>query len=163
VQPFTYYRSPIGTLKITANERAVTAIAFVEGDAPCPAAGDSQPHPQLARCARQLREYFEGQRAAFDFPVEQAGTAFQQRAWRELRKIPCGATICYGEQALRMGNKKAVRAVGLANGKNKLSIVVPCHRVIGKDGSLTGYASGLWRKQWLLEHERKMAGSADGC
>jgi methylated-DNA-[protein]-cysteine S-methyltransferase len=161
MQPFAYCRSPIGTLKITANERAVTAIAFVEGDEPCLPAGNPQQLP--ARCARQLREYFEGRRTAFDFPVEQAGTAFQQRAWRELRRIPCGQTICYGEQALRMGNAKAVRAVGLANGKNRLSIVVPCHRVVGKDGSLTGYASGLWRKQWLLEHERKMAGNTDGC
>lgn len=153
MQQFAYYRSPLGTIKITANDHAVTAITFVEGDAPCPAADDSQPLP--AQCAGQLREYFEGKRTAFDFPMEQAGAAFQQRAWRELRKIPFGATICYSEQARRMGNEKAGRVVGLANGRNQLSIAVPCHRVIGKNGSLTGYASGLWRKQWLLEHEKK--------
>jgi methylated-DNA-[protein]-cysteine S-methyltransferase len=161
MQTFTYYRSPIGTVKITAGDRAVTAIAFVEGEECSPASGEV--HPLAARCAGQLREYFEGRRTAFDFPVEQAGTAFQQRAWRELRSIPYGKTICYGEQALRMGNGKAMRAVGLANGKNQLSIVVPCHRVIGKDGALTGYAGGLWRKKWLLEHERKTAGGTDAC
>ena len=177
MQLFTYYQSPLGVIKITANAHAVTAITFADGEAPCPAADKAQPLPAESlpaqplpaesfsaeslpeRCAGQLREYFEGKRAAFDFPMEQEGTAFQQRAWRELRNIPCGATICYGEQARRMGSSRAARAVGLANGRNRLSIAVPCHRVVGKNGSLTGYAGGLWRKQWLLEHEQKMANS----
>jgi methylated-DNA-[protein]-cysteine S-methyltransferase len=155
-----FLSSPVGTIKATANERAVTAIAFVDGEASRPV---GVPLPVLERCASQLKEYFEGARREFDFPVEQAGTEFQQRVWRELSKIPYGNTICYGEQAARIGNAKAARAVGLTNGKNNVSIVVPCHRVVGKNGSLTGYAGGLWRKQWLLEHERKVVSGTDFC
>ncbi|MDR1023153.1 MAG: methylated-DNA--[protein]-cysteine S-methyltransferase [Prevotellaceae bacterium] len=160
MKSFAYCSSPVGKIRITADERAVTDISFVEDEKPLPA-GDTL--PLLEQCATQLREYFEAGRRTFDFPMEQAGTEFQQRAWRELCKIPYGETICYEDQARRMGNVKAVRAVGMANGRNSLSIVVPCHRVVGKDGSLTGYASGLWRKQWLLEHERKTSKASDFC
>ncbi|MDR1416803.1 MAG: methylated-DNA--[protein]-cysteine S-methyltransferase [Prevotellaceae bacterium] len=151
---FAYYNSPIGKIRITAGAHAITDISFVEDEKPLPA---GEPLPLLEQCVTQLREYFEAGRSKFDFPIAQAGTEFQQRVWRELSKIPYGRTICYEEQARRMGNVKAVRAVGTANGRNSLSIVVPCHRVVGKDGSLTGYAGGLWRKQWLLEHERKVS------
>jgi methylated-DNA-[protein]-cysteine S-methyltransferase len=159
MKSFIYYTSPIGRVKITADEHAITGISFVgEKEESIPT---GEPLPLLVQCATQLREYFKFGRRTFDFPVAQTGTEFQQRVWRELSKIPYGETICYEEQALRMGNVKAVRAVGLANGKNSLSIVVPCHRVIGKNGSLTGYAGGLWRKYWLLEHERVVGGGSD--
>ncbi|MDR3328700.1 MAG: methylated-DNA--[protein]-cysteine S-methyltransferase [Prevotellaceae bacterium] len=147
----TYYDSPIGRIKITADGSAVTSINFVEDGAP---QAEVRTSPVLEQCAGQLREYFDGRRSAFTFPTAQQGTDFQQRAWRELAKIPYGATITYGEQAARLGNAKAMRAVGAANGKNNLSIAVPCHRVVGKSGALVGYAQGLWRKQWLLQHEK---------
>lgn len=111
----------------------------------------------LDRAVAQLGEYFAGRRREFDLPLEPVGTEFQQRAWRELRGIPFGATISYGEQARRLGDQKASRAVGSANGRNPIAVVVPCHRVVGADGSLTGYASGVDRKAWLLEHERAVA------
>ncbi len=147
-----YIPSPIGTIKVTATDRAVTSITFVDRE-------DEQATeltPLLQTCCVQLQEYFDKKRKAFDFPMQQEGTEFQQRVWRELVKIPYGETTTYGTQAVRLGDEKAVRAVGTANGKNKLWIVVPCHRVIGKSGSLTGYAGGIWRKQWLLQHEANL-------
>jgi methylated-DNA-[protein]-cysteine S-methyltransferase len=105
----------------------------------------------------QLDEYFEGSRKDFDFPFRQKGTPFQLGVWDELLNIPYGKTISYLQLSQRLGNVKAIRAVGTANGRNNLPIVVPCHRVIGSNGSLTGYGGGLWRKQWLLEHENKYA------
>jgi len=149
MQHITYFTSPIGKVKITANDRAVTSILLVEAEDE----RATERTPLLQTCCTQLGEYFDKKRTTFDFPMQQTGTEFQQGVWRELNKIPYGSTTTYGEQAQRMGSKKAVRAVAAANGKNKLWIVVPCHRVIGKDGSLTGYAGGLWRKQWLLQHE----------
>lgn len=111
--------------------------------------------PILSECVRQLDEYFKGKRKEFTLDLLPRGTGFQRRAWEQLRQIPYGETISYSRQAERMGDKKACRAVGGANGKNPISIVIPCHRVIGKNGSLTGFGSGVWRKEWLLAHEKK--------
>jgi methylated-DNA-[protein]-cysteine S-methyltransferase len=107
----------------------------------------------LQEAVSQLKAYFDGQRTHFDFPMNPAGTEFQQKVWKGLCEIPFGKTMSYLELAKQLGDVKAIRAVASANGKNPLWIVVPCHRVIGTDGSLTGYAGGLWRKKWLLEHE----------
>jgi methylated-DNA-[protein]-cysteine S-methyltransferase len=114
--------------------------------------------PLLTIAARQLDEYFAGERFVFDFPIRQHGSAFQQEVWQCLLQIGYGKTISYLQQSKMMNNPLAIRAIAAANGKNDLAIVVPCHRVIGSDGSLTGYAGGLWRKQWLLEHEAKVLG-----
>jgi methylated-DNA-[protein]-cysteine S-methyltransferase len=116
-----------------------------------------QMHPDdnPAGMAAAIRSYFDGNLAAIDsLPVETGGTEFQRSVWRELRKIPCGTTISYGELAARIGRPSAVRAVGLANGSNPVGVIVPCHRVIGSDSSLTGYGGGIERKRWLLQHER---------
>lgn len=107
----------------------------------------------LQEAVNQIQDYFEGKRNSFDFKLNPKGTDFQQRVWQELLNIPFGKTTSYQELSIKLGDIKAIRAVANANGKNPLWIVVPCHRVIGSDGSLTGYAGGLWRKKWLLEHE----------
>jgi AraC family transcriptional regulator of adaptative response/methylated-DNA-[protein]-cysteine methyltransferase len=114
-------------------------------------------HPVLAQIARELREYFDGHRNTFDTPVVLTGSAFQSAVWKALRTIDAGTTRSYGELAAIIGQPTAVRAVGRANGDNRLSIIIPCHRVIGADGALTGYGGGLWRKEKLLEHERAIA------
>jgi len=149
----TYYESEIGILEIVGTGEGILSILFIdekdrEKNSP------ELPAP-LTECVRQLDEYFDGKRREFSLSLMPRGTAFQERAWEELQKIPYGKKITYGEQAERMGDKKACRAVGGANGRNPLTIVIPCHRVIGKDGSLTGFGAGTWRKEWLLEHERK--------
>ena len=107
----------------------------------------------LQEAINQIQDYFDGNRTNFDFKLNPKGTDFQQKVWQELYKIPYGKTISYQELSIKLGDVKAIRAVANANGKNPLWIVVPCHRVIGSDGSLTGYAGGLWRKKWLLDHE----------
>jgi methylated-DNA-[protein]-cysteine S-methyltransferase len=115
-----------------------------------------KPAPKQTAVTRAIDRYFSGELAAIDeIPVKTGGTEFQQEVWRALREIPCGGTITYGELAKRIRRPKAVRAVGLANGSNPIGVVVPCHRVIGSDGSLTGYGGGLERKKWLLEHESR--------
>lgn len=111
----------------------------------------------IKNCKQQLTAYFNGTKREFDLPIQQNGTAFQQKIWAALQQIPYGKTISYLELSKRTGDIKAIRAVGTTNGKNQLSIVVPCHRVIGSNGDLTGYSGGLWRKKWLLEHEEKFA------
>lgn len=111
----------------------------------------------IKNCKQQLTAYFNGTKREFDLPIQQNGTAFQQKIWTALQQIPYGKTISYLELSKRTGDIKAIRAVGTTNGKNQLSIVVPCHRVIGSNGDLTGYSGGLWRKKWLLEHEEKFA------
>ena len=111
-------------------------------------------HPILSQITHELAEYFDGTRMQFDTPVVLTGSAFQSTVWRALQAIPAGATKSYGELAAKIGKPAAVRAVGRANGDNRLSIIVPCHRVIGADGALTGYGGGLWRKQKLLDHEK---------
>lgn len=150
-----YYESEIGPLKITAASQAITSICFVEEPAPVePVAGP----PVLADCLLQLDEYFKGKRKIFSLPLEPAASRFQQVVWRQLAAIPYGQTVSYLDIALAIGNRQAVRAVGNANGQNKIAIVIPCHRVIGRNGQLTGYGGGLWRKAWLLQHEARFSG-----
>ena len=158
----TFYPSPIGNILIECTHDLVTALLFEKksGEQQSKEVVIKEPpsqHALLNKCLLQLHEYFEGSRKEFDLPVQQNGTVFQQKIWTALMQIPYGKTISYLELSKRTGDIKAIRAVGTTNGKNQLSIVVPCHRVIGSNGDLTGYSGGLWRKRWLLEHERKFA------
>ena len=148
---FCTIATPIGPLRICEENGAICAIDFTK-DAICP-----PETPLLMEAARQLNAYFAGTLTDFDLPLRMEGTAFRLRCWEALRTIPYGETISYGEQARRIGNPMAVRAVGGANHHNPISIVVPCHRVIGADGSLTGYGGGIEVKRWLLAHEQKHA------
>jgi len=151
--------SPIGTLTVVADGDAIVAIWFEAEVADSPAALDrtveagAGEHAILDRAIEQLEEYFRGERTEFELPLAPQGTPFQQKAWLALREIPFGETITYGEQARRLGDPNKSRAVGAANGKNPIPIVVPCHRVVGANGHLTGYAGGLGTKAWLLDHE----------
>ena len=141
--------SPIGGVRLTVDAHgAVVAVAFVDDEL----AGGGEPGP-AAEAARQLEEYFCGTRRDFALPRAPAGSEFERRVWAELVRIPFGATISYGEVARRLGDAALSRAVGLANARNPIAIVIPCHRVVGADGDLVGYAGGLWRKRWLLAHE----------
>ena len=154
----TTMASPVGELVLGASPRGLRAVMWpgewpVGADVPrVGAAGRAA--AILAEAVLQLEEYFAGTRHEFDLPLDPVGTEFQQAAWAELRKIPFGETISYGEQARRLGDPNKSRAVGAANGRNPLSIVVPCHRVVGAKGELTGFAAGLDVKEWLLGHER---------
>jgi methylated-DNA-[protein]-cysteine S-methyltransferase len=157
--------SPIGPLRLVADDRALLAVHFPNHPdgallRPAAAANDAAPraHPILREAARQLAEYFAGTRRDFDLPLATGGTAFQKEVWRGLRDIPYAATWSYGELATRVGNPNASRAVGAANGMNPIPIIVPCHRVIGANGSLTGFGGGEPTKRWLLDHEAKVAG-----
>ena len=160
-----YYKvisSPVGALKLIASDKGLRAVLFHGGGRDKSIAFDgrleaSDDHPVLLRAERQLGEYFTGKRKAFDVPLNSAGTVFQQKAWRQLQKIPYGRTISYGEQAKGLGDAKKARAVGMANGRNPLSIIVPCHRVVGANGSLTGFGGGLKIKEYLLKFEKKNA------
>ncbi len=143
-----YFKTPLGIAKITGGSLGITQISIADkGEI-----STSMPLV-LKKAVVQINEYFLGNRVDFDFECNPSGTDFQQKVWAELRQIPYGKTLSYMQLSKKMGDVKAVRAVAAANGKNPLWIVVPCHRVIGSDGSLTGYAGGLWRKKWLLEHE----------
>jgi methylated-DNA-[protein]-cysteine S-methyltransferase len=143
-----FINTPLGTTKIKGDENGICVISILqEGEI-------SKTIPlELKTAVKELEEYFEGNRTDFTFLLNPKGTVFQQKVWEELLKIPYGKTISYLELSKKLGDVKAIRAVASANGKNPLWIVVPCHRVIGADGSLTGYAGGLWRKKWLIEHE----------
>lgn len=141
--------SPLGTLRILASQHGIREIAFVES-----AETSAAPSPLTDTCSEQLNAYFKGELRDFDVPLDPQGTPFQQRVWAALSRIPFGETRSYAEIARDIDNLKAMRAVGAANGRNPLPIVVPCHRVIGRDGTLTGYAGGIERKAWLLELER---------
>jgi methylated-DNA-[protein]-cysteine S-methyltransferase len=143
-----YLDTPSGLLKIYAHDKAINAITFVEHQEE-----DTATNALTAQAALQLTEYFANTRRTFDLPLAPAGTVFQQQVWQLLRDIPYGETVSYSIIAQRLGNPKAVRAVGSANGKNPISIIVPCHRVIGANGTLTGYAGGLARKSQLLRLE----------
>ena len=143
-----FIESPLGITKIVVDENGISEISVLsEG-----VIGTEIP-PQLQKCVSQLHEYFTGKRNHFNFKLNPLGTDFQQRVWQELLNIPFGKTMSYLELSKKLGDVKAIRAVASANGRNPLWIVFPCHRVIGTDGSLIGYAGGLWRKKWLLEHE----------
>ncbi len=155
---YDWMESPVGQLLIAADEAAVTMISFREGrHAGQVAEGWRRGGALVAEAERQLDEYFQGRRTRFDLPLAPSGTPFQLRAWKALEDIPYGATRSYGEQARAMGQARAVRAVGAANGRNPIAIVVPCHRVIGGDGRLTGYGGGLDVKGYLIELERRYA------
>jgi methylated-DNA-[protein]-cysteine S-methyltransferase len=145
-----YIDSPLGTVAISGTKWHITGVNFVEHEPDKKAS----PLPLLNTCATQLKEYFAGKRKQFSVPLLMDGSEFQVRVWQELQKIPFGHLISYEDLALRIRNKLITRAVGHANGQNKISIIIPCHRVVGKNGQLTGYAGGLWRKQWLVEHEQ---------
>jgi len=142
--------TPLGTAVITGNEDGIASIHCghepVEESPLVPGV--------LRRGAQQLEEYLTGQRKTFTIPLRPQGTPFQRAVWQLLQEIPFGKTISYLELARRLGDERAIRAVASANGKNPIWILIPCHRVIGSNGDLTGYAGGLWRKQWLLDHER---------
>lgn len=144
-----YIKTPIGTAEIIGDENGIQSISMLDDEIEL-----STKIPfVLQDCATQLSEYFEGTRSEFDLKLNPQGTDFQQKVWNELLNIPFGKTRTYLEQTKQLGDPKAIRAVASANGKNPIGIIIPCHRVIGSDGSLTGYASGIWRKKWLLEHE----------
>jgi methylated-DNA-[protein]-cysteine S-methyltransferase len=152
--PTLYYPTPIGVARIREEDGFIASVKVMnqrDGES-------DETTPLLLEAVKQLDEYFAGTRKEFDFPIKQPGSSFQQEVWDCLLKIPYGKTISYLQQSKIMNNPLAIRAIASSNGKNDLAIVVPCHRVIGSDGSLTGYAGGLWRKQWLLEHEAKVLG-----
>lgn len=146
------FASPIGELHLVAVGAALCAVILPNGEPPV-GARETPEHPVLREAARQLREYFDGGRRSFELPLSPRGTAFQRDVWKRLQAIPFGAVRSYGELARELGHPSASRAVGAANGRNPLAVVVPCHRVIGSDGSLTGYAGGIGVKRWLLAHE----------
>lgn len=160
--------SPIGPLTLVASDAGLREIRFPEHPRsattavaePSAVAAPAAPsdHHVLADATRQLHEYFAGTRRTFELPLAPSGTAFQLAAWHALTTIPYAATVSYGDQARRLGDARKARAVGAANGRNPLPIVVPCHRVIGTNGSLTGFGGGIEAKAWLLDHERSVAG-----
>jgi methylated-DNA-[protein]-cysteine S-methyltransferase len=152
---YTWIESPVGQLLLVADEGGLLEIAFAEGrTAPVVDPAWINGGALLREPVRQLDAFFAGQLRDFDLPLKPEGTAFQQRVWKLLREIPFGETISYGELARRAGNPAASRAVGLANGSNPIAIVIPCHRVIGSNGKLTGYGGGLQNKRWLIDFER---------
>ena len=159
---YAHFATPLGTLFATAIGGSLTGIYF-EGQRHAPAMSrdwrEDPSHAPLAECARQLADYFDGKRQCFDLPLAPGGTDFQQRVWREIRRIPYGEKLTYAELAARAGAPGAARAAGAATGRNPLTIVVPCHRVVGTDGSLTGYAGGLERKTRLLAIEGALEGA----
>jgi methylated-DNA-[protein]-cysteine S-methyltransferase len=157
---FCYVDSPIGRLMLTSDGAALTGLymnLYRNKPTKLPNLSDdwaqNATQGPLPAATRQLKEYFAGTRREFDLPLKMDGSEFQQRVWRELTKIPFGNTWSYGQLAKRIGNPNGSRAVGLANGRNPIAIIVPCHRVIGANGSLTGFGGGLERKEWLLTHE----------
>lgn len=147
--------TPLGTIRLTADDNALVAVQLM-GDSEPQQPGDSPRMSSVLDCVvRQLTEYFAGHRTAFDVPLAPQGTAFQRLVWEQLTAIPHGATRSYGDIACAIGRPGASRAVGAANGRNPIAIIVPCHRVIGANGTLTGYAGGMAAKRWLLDHERR--------
>ena len=150
-----YCKTPVGIARIIAEDGFITSISIRDEDIEVQPVED----PLLQNAISQLGEYFAGSRTVFDLPIKQEGSGFQQTVWQQLLQIPFGKTITYGQQSKLMNNPLGIRAIASANGKNDLWVVVPCHRVIGSNGSLTGYAGGLWRKKWLLDHEAKVSGT----
>lgn len=147
--------SPIGFLRITGNNDYIFEIAFVDKKTQL----ESEVPKEVNKCAVQLQEYFSKARKTFDLALKPVGTDFQESVWDELHNIPYGKTTTYARQAAKIGDLKAIRAVGTANGKNPIPIVIPCHRVIGSNGSMTGYAGGIDKKEWLLRHEEIILGT----
>lgn len=150
------YNSPLGTLHINANEQHICSVRFGNKDSDSFDQNSTDAPSRLQQiCLQQLDAYFNGHNLEFDLPLQQPGTEFQQKVWTGLCNIKPGNTISYLSFSKQLGNAKAIRAVGTANGRNNIAIIVPCHRVIGSNGKLVGYAGELWRKQWLLQHEAK--------
>jgi methylated-DNA-[protein]-cysteine S-methyltransferase len=157
---WTVVDSPIDPLLLVGDETGLRELWMSPHELPPP--GAERDDEALAPVAAQLADYFAGRRLAFDLPLAPTGTAFQQRVWSALRDIPYGRTTTYGEIAAGLGQPTASRAVGLANGRNPIAVIVPCHRVIGANGTLTGFGGGLPRKRWLLEHERSVLAATSG-
>ena len=149
----TYLRTEIGLLEIVGTEEGIEEISFVESKGK----ESRKLPPTLRECKKQLNEYFNGKREQFTVKLKLEGSDFQSDVWNYVASIPFGKTVSYLEVAEWLGDRASVRAVGTANGQNKIPVIIPCHRVIGSDGSLTGYAGGVWRKDWLLKHEKKYA------
>jgi methylated-DNA-[protein]-cysteine S-methyltransferase len=159
---YCHYSSPVGGLVLTSDGEALTGLHLPLSDggfAPLPGEGWRRADAPFRGAIEQLDAYFAGERSTFELPLQMAGTPFQRLAWYALLSIPYGTTISYAEQARRMGRAGASRAVGAANGRNPIAIIVPCHRVIGSGGTLTGYGGGLPLKQWLLDHESEVLGA----
>jgi methylated-DNA-[protein]-cysteine S-methyltransferase len=153
---YTTFESPVGPLLLAGDKKALRQVSFEKSKRSTPPQADwKQSRAAFAEVIRQLQAYFRGELKEFDLPLAMDGTKFQLHVWNTLRTIPYGETISYAQLAVRIGNLKAVRAVGLANGSNPIPIIVPCHRVIGSDGSLTGFGGGLPLKKMLLELENK--------
>ncbi|MCK8523143.1 methylated-DNA--[protein]-cysteine S-methyltransferase [Aquimarina sp. D1M17] len=146
-----YIETPLGIACLSGDENGLSSVSVTKDIEKIEEQQEAPPY--LEQAVTQLQEYFEGRRTHFDLKLNPSGTEFQKKVWKELLKIPFGKTVSYLDIAKRLGDPKTIRAAASANGKNPLWIIVPCHRVIGSDGSLTGYAGGLWRKKWLLEHE----------
>ena len=144
-----FLKTEIGFLKIIASESHLLEVIFLDTNTE-----KASPNKITEQTKVQLEQYFTGERKTFDLPLDPQGSEFQKRVWKELAKIPYGTSTSYLDMAERLGDPKVIRAAASANGKNPISIIIPCHRVIGSDGSLTGYAGGLHRKEWLLRHER---------
>jgi methylated-DNA-[protein]-cysteine S-methyltransferase len=147
------YTSPIGRIKIVADTDCIHAITFLDDSASTSSNEGIESPPIIHQCIDELIDYFNGIRTRFTVPIHQSGTDFQQKVWKELYEVPYAKTMSYAELAKKLGDTKVIRAAASANGKNKIAIIVPCHRIIGSDSSLTGYAWGLARKKWLLQHE----------
>lgn len=151
MQGIAFLNTPVGWLKLIGDNNFLTAIEFTDES------GTEAPETHLLNeVVHQLQEYFAGKRFTFDLPLKPRGTPFQQKVWRALLEIPYGQTVSYKDIAIKIDSPKAVRAIGMANAKNPIPIIIPCHRVIGANGKLVGYSSGLWRKEWLLRHERAL-------
>jgi len=144
-----FIASPLGTLEISGDLNGISSVTFLEDEFP---QSEKIPHA-LKTAVSQLQEYFDGNRTDFDLKLNPQGTDFQKRVWQELSQIPFGKTTSYLQMAKNLGDPKVIRAAASANGKNPIAIIIPCHRVIGSDQSMTGYAGGIWRKKWLLAHE----------
>ncbi len=145
------FESPVGPLLLQADGGGLKALSFLrQEEIKNVSTGVS---PILSRAFEQLNAYFEGERTTFEIPLAPEGTDFQHKVWKELQQIPYGSTTTYGELSAKLGDEKAIRAVGRANGENPIPIIIPCHRVVGAQGKLVGYAGGLQRKKWLLKHE----------
>jgi len=161
----TYYQSPLGLLRIGGTDTYISEISFLDSLDVTERGGSFDLQgpipPMVIQCIEQLIQYFQGQRRVFDFPVHQEGSPFQQKVWTELNAIPFGKTLSYLDMARRLGDTKTIRAAASANGKNHVAIVVPCHRVVGRNGKLTGYAGGLARKRHLLDFDDVLSRCAE--
>jgi len=147
------YSSPIGRIKIVADANCIQALTFIDDTEHLSITEGVESPSVIHQCIEELIGYFNGSRTQFTVPIHQSGTDFQQKVWKELYEVPYAKTMSYAELAKKLGDPKVIRAAASANGKNKIAIIVPCHRIIGSDSNLTGYAWGLAKKKWLLQHE----------